>query len=231
MQELIRQLGQYPRTDTGTVTLTQAAVAVILSFVLSLIIGFVYRTTHSGTSYSQSYVHTLVIMSVVVSLIMIIIGSNIARAFSLVGALSIIRFRSAIKETRDVAFVFLVMAIGMACGTQFYDIAVLFTLLMCGIIYFLHRFDVGAKPMREMMVKILARKDLEYESAFKGIFAEYLSSFALLTAERLTDETLEIVYSVQFKKPGAEVGFLDAVRAIEGTDRVALVTGAQNVHV
>ena len=73
----------------------------ILSFLLSLIIGWVYKITYKGVSYTQSYVHTLIMMSMVVAIIMLIIGSNIARAFSLVGALSIIRFRNAVKGRRD----------------------------------------------------------------------------------------------------------------------------------
>ena len=84
MDELIRQLGQYPGSATATVSMVQTIAAVLLSFVLALIIAFIYKATHTGTSYSQSFFHTLIIMSVVVSLIMIIIGSNIARAFSLV---------------------------------------------------------------------------------------------------------------------------------------------------
>ena len=95
----------------------------MLSFVLCAVVGFVYRVTHRGISYSQTYVQTLVFMGMVVSLVMLVVGSNIARAFALVGALSIIRFRNAIKETRDVGFIFLAMAIGMATGTRFYILA------------------------------------------------------------------------------------------------------------
>ena len=89
-----------------------------ISFVLCVIVGLLYRATHRGVSYSQGFVITMVIVGVTVSVIMLIIGSNIARAFTLVGALSIIRFRNAIKDTRDVGFIFLSMAIGMACGTR-----------------------------------------------------------------------------------------------------------------
>ena len=84
--------------------------ALSLSFVLSSIIGWVYKFTHWNVSYSQSYVQTLVIVGMVISLVMLVVGSNIARAFALVGALSVVRFRNAIKETRDVGFIFLVMA-------------------------------------------------------------------------------------------------------------------------
>ena len=103
---------------------------IVLSFVLTMMIAFVYRATHRGTSYSQSFVQTLIILSMVVGVVMLIIGSNIARAFTLVGALSIVRFRNAVKETRDVGFIFFAMAIGMACGTRFYLLAIVSTLVI-----------------------------------------------------------------------------------------------------
>jgi len=92
----------------------------VLSFVLSAFIGWIYKITHRGASYSQSFVFTLVMNGMIVALVMLIVGSDIARAFSLVGALSIIRFRNALKETRDIGFIFFTMVIGMAVGTRFY---------------------------------------------------------------------------------------------------------------
>ncbi len=86
---------------SGTFTVADVVISLVLSFVLTSIVAKLYQQTHKGTSYTQSYVHTLVLMGMIVSLVMLIVGSNIARAFSLVGALSIIRFRNAVKETRD----------------------------------------------------------------------------------------------------------------------------------
>jgi len=96
---------------SGTFSVTDVVLGLILSFALTSLIGWIYKITHKGSSYTQSYVHTLVLMGMVVSVIMLIVGSNIARAFSLVGALSIIRFRNAVKETRDVGFIFFAMAL------------------------------------------------------------------------------------------------------------------------
>jgi len=104
---------------TNVFTAQDLILTLVLSFVLAVIIAYTYRGTYHGASYSQSFVQTLVLVSMVVAIIMLIVGSNIARAFTLVGALSIIRFRNAVKETRDVGFIFFAMAIGMACGTRF----------------------------------------------------------------------------------------------------------------
>ena len=105
----------------------------------------VYRFTHRGTSYSQSFAQTLVLMGMVTALIMSIIGSNIARAFSLVGALSVIRFRNALKETRDVGFMFLAMAVGMACGTRFYMLAIASGATLAAVLVLMFKLDLFAK--------------------------------------------------------------------------------------
>ena len=106
---------------SGTFSIADVLLSLSLSLICSLVVAWVYRNTHKNISYSQSYVQTLIILGMLITLIMLIVGSNIARAFALVGALSVVRFRNAIKETRDVGFIFLVMGIGMACGTRFYS--------------------------------------------------------------------------------------------------------------
>ena len=125
-----------------------------LSFGLALIIGKTYQMTHKGISYSQGNVQTYVLMAVIISLIMLIIGSNIARAFSLVGALSIVRFRNAVKESRDVGFVFWAMAIGMACGTRFYAQAVLATVTIAVFVFIMHYFNFFARTVRERILLV-----------------------------------------------------------------------------
>ena len=153
-------------TDVGSVfSIWEALFAIILTFLMTMIIGKVYQKTHSSVSYSVSFVHTLIITGVVVSAIMLIIGSNIARAFALVGALSIIRFRSAIKDPRDVAFIFLSMAVGMAAGTKFYLLSVILTILVSLIIYTLHATRFGEQKMEDYLFRVFTNgqriEDLE----------------------------------------------------------------------
>jgi uncharacterized membrane protein YhiD involved in acid resistance len=130
---------------TEVFSVTDVVISLLLSFVLCSAIGWVYQITHRGASYTQSFVHTLVLNGMIVAVVMLIIGSNIARAFALVGSLSIIRFRNAVKETRDVGFIFFTMAIGMAIGTQFYLLAVITTVIVSLIILIMTRFDWYAR--------------------------------------------------------------------------------------
>ena len=140
-----------------------------LSFLLSLVIGWVYKNTYQGISYTQSYVHTLTLMTMVVAVIMLIVGSSIARAFALVGALSIVRFRNAIKDTRDVGFIFFTMAMGMAVGTRFYVLAIAATIGIGFAWWLITRFNVFDKDINDQILRIRLPADVDYDSIFSKI--------------------------------------------------------------
>src|SRR5215204_215666 len=139
---------------SGTFSVGDISIALSLSFVLSAMIGWVYRFTHRNVSYSQSYVQTLVILGMLIALIMLVVGSNIARAFALVGALSVVRFRNAIKETRDVGFIFLAMGVGMATGTRFFILAVVATVVICGAVFIMERFNWFKLDLQSQILKV-----------------------------------------------------------------------------
>ncbi|GAE86948.1 hypothetical protein JCM21531_284 [Acetivibrio straminisolvens JCM 21531] len=100
---------------------------IIVSFVLGIIISLVYIKTYEKGQYSQNFALTLVMLPSIIAIIILLVGSNIARAFSLVGAFSIIRFRSEAGSPKEIAYVFFAMAAGLACGVGFFGYAVLFT--------------------------------------------------------------------------------------------------------
>src|SRR5205814_10189001 len=125
----------------------------------------------------------------------------IARACSLVGALSIIRFRSAIKDPRDVAFLFMVIGSGMAVGTGFYQVAIIFSVFACVMVYILARFDIGAMRTREVMLRLHLPESVDYHTALDSIFFKYLQEHTLLSVETVRGGALvELVYSIVFRK-------------------------------
>ncbi|HLC18151.1 MAG TPA: DUF4956 domain-containing protein, partial [Thermodesulfobacteriota bacterium] len=134
-------------------------VNICLAIALGLIVAWVYRYTHKGLSYSQSFVLTLVFVAVIVSSVMMIIGNSLARAFALVGALSIIRFRTVVKDTKDTAYVFFSLAVGMASGTSNYYIAVITTGVISVLAIILHTINFGALYKSEFILRFLYDKD------------------------------------------------------------------------
>lgn len=117
----------YPLVGRGKVgqmqtlyTVTDAVICLLLSFILSTGIGWFYGKSHAGASYAQSFVHSMVLTGMVVSLIMLLLGSSASGGLVMLGAVSVVRYRTALKEPRDVAFVFLVVTVCMAVGTKSY---------------------------------------------------------------------------------------------------------------
>ena len=215
---------------TNVFTAQDVFLVTILSFLLSLGIAWVYKTTYKGVAYTQSYVHTLTLMTMVVAVVMLIIGSNIARAFTLIGALSIVRFRNAIKDTRDVGFIFFAMAIGMACGTRFYALAVLSTLIIGFLWWVLFTLNLFTKDIREQVLKVRLPADMHYDTLFESIFSKYLIRFSLIAVETVQAGTLtELVYGIEFRKEADPQVFMEELRKLNDNNKVALITGHHEV--
>jgi hypothetical protein len=211
---------------SGTFSVGDIAIVLSLSFVLSAAIGWLYRFTHRNVSYSQSYVQTLVILGMLIALIMLVVGSNIARAFALVGALSVVRFRNAIKETRDVGFIFLVMGVGMAAGTRFYTLAIVATIAISLVILVMYRFNWFASSIQRQVVKVQVPPDGNYAEHVQDVLIAHTSGFELVSMESIRAGALiELMYTVQLRK-GHEPGELvTALGERTGGQRVTVLTG------
>jgi len=189
---------------TSQATILEAFVAIFLSFLLTLVIATVYRLTHTGARYSQSFVQTIIIMGVVVSVIMIVIGNNIAVAFGLVGAFSIIRFRSAMNDPKDIAFIFFGMAAGIASGLGYYMIAILFTISLVAIVFFLYFINFGQVANVKKRLTLTVPENLHDEIIFNDILSKYLTSYALKSIRTSNQGTMiQLEYVIQ-NKPGVE---------------------------
>jgi len=208
----------------------QIVMVLALSFVLALVIGKVYQVTHKGVSYSQSNVQTYVMMCVIVAVIMLVIGSNIARAFSLVGALSIVRFRNAVKESRDVGFVFWSMAVGMAVGTKFYMMAVFATVVIAMFVMVMYYFNFFARTVRERILMVEVQEGVDQEAVLGELFRRTFQEHFLISMETLPEAgSLQLVYSVTLPGKFESGPFLQKVRELTGQRKVSLIEGHQQM--
>jgi uncharacterized membrane protein YhiD involved in acid resistance len=200
--------------------------AMLLSFVLSAFIGWIYKITHKGTSYTQSFVITLVMNGMVVALVMMIVGSNIARAFSLVGALSIIRFRNAVKETRDVGFIFFTMAVGMAVGTKFYLLAIVAAVVISLIMLLMTRFNWYAREMVSQILRVQVPNGLPFDTLFDNAFLKFTTVSELISVDSVHNGMLtELTYSIGLKKSNQMQDFLSEIKNLNGNNKVTLIAG------
>ena len=211
---------------TGEFSVVDVVLCMVLSFVLSAFIGWIYKITHKGSSYTQSFVLTLVLNGMVVALVMMVIGSNIARAFSLVGALSIIRFRNAVKETRDVGFIFFTMAIGMAVGTKFYLLAVVAAILISLVILLMTRFNWYAREVASQILRVQISAVLPFDALFDPVFLRFTNSSELISVDSVHNGMLtELTYSIGLKKQSMIQEFLTEIKKLNENNKVTLIAG------
>ena len=173
----------------------------ILSFFYGLLISFIYKKTHKGMSYSQSFMITNIFLSLIVCMVIMTIGNNIARAFALVGALSIIRFRTVIKDTKDIIYIFWSLAAGMACGTGSYFIALTSSIIITTTALVLYKTNYGAIYKSEFILQFRYSKFDENIPLYLNILKKFCSSHILLNSEPSGDKSsLKLTYDIVLKE-------------------------------
>ena len=171
------------------------------SLFMGLLISVTYIVTKGRENHSQSFAVTLVILPVILSVIIIFVGSNVARAFSLAGTLSIIRFRSAPGEPKDIGLIFFAIAAGLACGVGLIGYGILFTIFLCAVLILLNMLNFGMQKSTKKILKITIPEDLNYEHAFDDILAEYAKAFSLDSVKpRDMGSLYEITYHIDMQK-------------------------------
>ena len=163
----------------------------------------------------RSFTDTLIILCMLISVVMVVIGDSVARAFSLVGALSIIRFRTVVQDPRDIAFVFFALATGMAVGASDPPIAILGTFLIGGIIILLHWWH-GRHPYREtFQLTFKTPPASASEPILRSIFDRYLIHERLIHQETSKTGGIELRYHIKFKDPDGWEQFFQELSASE----------------
>ena len=230
MDELLKQISIQSTEGLASFTYPEFALSITLAFVLAMVISWVYRATHTGLSYSRSFSTTMILMSVTISFIMLIIGSNLARAFSLVGALSIIRYRNAVRESRDTAFIFVTMAVGMACGVRLYGQAVLFTGLASAILMILEKTQFGTSRADERLLRFSLAEGEGPASRVDAAVSELSKGAVLLSSETLAGKRV-LTYSVELPQEKASAGLLEELsKKLDGAD-VKMLTGFEKFSI
>lgn len=210
-------------TASSPIALMDSVLTIIISFILGAVISITYMKTSKKGAYSQNFSLTLVIIPTIIAIIVLLIGSNIARAFSLAGAFSIIRFRSAPGDPKDIAFVLFTMAAGLACGVGAYGYAGLFTVFLCVLMYILSIIDFGVKKVSHKLLKITIPEDLDYEGAFDDIFASYTTRHELIKVKTMDLGSLfQLIFTVTMDNNKSQKEFLDALRCRNGNLNITL---------
>jgi uncharacterized membrane protein YhiD involved in acid resistance len=173
-------------------------VVLVLSLILGLAIAIVYQKTFKSLSYTSSFILTLILLPLITSLVLLTIGSNLARAFGLVGALAIIRFRTPVKDPKDIVFIFLALATGVVVGTQNYHIAIIGVIFILAIVLIFDKINFGSFVNNQFFLTVRAdRRKLEQKN-IEILLQKYCKSFSLNRLNSIFEDKdmVEIVYKL-----------------------------------
>lgn len=213
-------------TTTGeSFTLVNALMVLATSIILGIIISLSYMHTNRKDRFGSNFSVTLVMLPVIIAIIILLVGNNVARAFSLAGAFSIIRFRSAPGDPKDIAYIFFTLAVGLTCGMGYLGYSVLFTFVLCSTMLILEKMKFGENKEKIMELKITVPEDLNFEGVFESILKKYTNSYNI---ERIRTRDFgalfEITYSINLKENINTKEFLDNLRCKNGNLNISLTS-------
>lgn len=197
------------------------ALRLLLAFVLGVFIVNIYRWSHAGIP-QKSFTDTLIILCMLISVVMVIIGDSIARAFSLVGALSIIRFRTAIQDPRDIGFVFYALAVGMAIGAGNPSVAVLAAFLIGIIILGIYNWHEHFSNNNEFSLEFCLPPEPGFETVYRSVFDKHLIYERLIEKKIRKRGVVELNYRVKLETPQDWLVFFNELSNIESVTDVKL---------
>lgn len=177
----------------------QVIANLLIALVCGLIISVSYRTTTDTLNYSSTFVRANVVLAMITALVIMVIGNNLARAFGLVGAMSIIRFRTAVKDIQDIVYIFFALAAGMAAGVGLKGIALLGTLFISAILFILHRMRYANPSKHQFLVQFHCALP-EGEAPYAPIFQQWCKKVRLVNMQAMgSGELFEMAFYVELK--------------------------------
>lgn len=213
----------FSNAPAETLTVGSMLLIVLSALVLGFIISLVYMLTHRKEAYTSSFIVALIMLPAIIAMIILLVGNNVARAFSLAGAFSLIRFRSAPGNSKDIAYVFFTLGVGLACGMGYIAYAVLFALIMCLVMILLTKLRFGGRNTHPMSLKIVIPEHMEYDGVFDAVLKNYTNAYQLSKVKTTEFGSLfEITYEVTLKNPADSKQLIDKLRCLNGNLNVVL---------
>lgn len=184
-----------------TLSVESIVIQIVSAVIISFAIYISYWYTHIGTAYSKKFNVSLITLTILTATVMTVIGNNIALSLGMVGALSIVRFRTAIKDSRDTTYIFWAIIVGICCGVGDYLVASIGTCAVFIVLLFLGRVR------NENRILLIIKASRSKENEIEGIIFDYFNKKALLRVKNTTKDNVELIfelsrstYNITYKK-------------------------------
>ena len=208
-------------SDTASMTASNALLCSAASVILGFILAFVYHKTDSRSS--KSLFIAITVIPLIVQVVIMLVNGKLGTGIAVMGAFSLVRFRSAQGTGKEIAAIFAAMAVGLACGMGYLVFALVIAAVVIAIMLLIGLTPIGERVVKDKQLRITIPEDLEYDTVFDDIFSKYLSK---VTPERVKTTNMgsmyELRYIVRVKDVHKEKEFIDAIRCRNGNLPVSL---------
>jgi uncharacterized membrane protein YhiD involved in acid resistance len=198
-----------------------------LSFALlcGIIVAVAYRSTYRGVNFSANNVLAMIMLAMITALVIVVIGSNLARAFGLVGAMSIVRFRTAVKDTQDIMFIFFALAAGLACGSGLYLVALTGTIFIAIVTWLAVQIQSENPRKREYLLQVYVNTLNQDLAVLQNCIDENVRTSKLINVKSIGEdkkELNELTFYVTFGRRKRETKIIDSLKSLAFVERVNL---------
>ncbi|HHX52485.1 MAG TPA: DUF4956 domain-containing protein [Erysipelothrix sp.] len=203
--------------NINSVPLLDMAIAMVLAFVVGLFIFYVYKKTYSGVMYSSSFGVTLIALTMITALIILAVTSNIVLSLGMVGALSIVRFRTAIKEPSDIAFLFWSIAVGIVLAAGLIPLALFGSLMIGSVLLFFSSRSITDQPY---ILVVHYENNEDENNAYQYIVSNVSKS--VIKSKSISNHLIEVNYEVRLINDNTN--FINDLSTMPGVLHTVLVS-------
>lgn len=197
--------------------------SLILATGISFLISQIYKVTHRGLSFELSFMSTLVLLSPIVTIVMLFIRGDLVLSVGLIGSLSIIRFRTPIKDTRDMVFLFWTIAVGLGAGTFNWSVVIIASIVVSIVMFVLHFIGYGQSVNLDY-VFVVSGSNWDDTRDITSL-VEQFSKKVKIRSKEIESNYWEIVYEIQIKENSAELtnDMVTQINSLEFVEKVSLL--------
>lgn len=222
-------MNQLANLPTILFSVPQIVSNLVAALIFGVIIALVYKKTHRGITYSQSFMTSLVLIVLITATVIMVIGNSLPRAFGLIGAFSVIRFRTPVKDVWDMTFLFLALTLGLASGSGIFPVAIIGLVVISATIFILQRLGFGVISANDLVLTFQIKnsgENQQYQDAFK----EFLKENILLNARTISEKEMELSFKVHLKNNRQLQEFIKQLSKIKGISKIEALNTNQDVE-
>ena len=199
-------------------------VELFISLFVAIILGFMISLVHKYTSkYSKNFLITITLLPILVETVMLMVNGNLGTSIAIMGAFSLVRFRSIPGTSREILIVFFTMSVGLACGMGQVWFAIIITIICCMLLFLLNKISLFDKDKKQKNLKVLIPENLDYDDIFQDIFDKFTDYVYLEKTKTVNMGSMfELSYIINLKDNIKEKEFIDKIRMRNSNLKVVL---------